>query len=388
MAQGRNLKVLLMAPNFYQAIGTMAKYLADSAKDIDFYFFNDADIKLHKREFLNLVSYVDIVHWLSNLSYVTMPLDIDIREFEVPNVGAIYHLDEGLKGFWQEKEANKVEFANHCDIIHVISKEWENIIQNKTKKIVCLAHPIINPQKFVLNRNISRPRKPFRIGTFGFARELKGRKRIDVLLDALIILKKNNYNFELVVQGPFWKNLMGYFSDHSIPFLNLGYRPSYLSKRSYRHIDLYVCTSDIEGGPLPVLEALASGVPVVSTPVGISPEALSLGGGILVNKNNPKGLAIEIAKIIDNPKLYKIFSQEAIGVAENFSWDKVGEEYKTMYTLALQSKEKKDIKISSILPPKFQRGLQLIRDIRREQVEFRDFIRNKRFLNMILRFIN
>lgn len=44
----------------------------------------------------------------------------------------------------------------------------------------------------------------------------------------------------------------------------------------YDAIDLLVCTSSSEGGPLPVFEAIASGVPVISTDVGLVKEAASI----------------------------------------------------------------------------------------------------------------
>uniref|UniRef100_C6E5U6 Glycosyl transferase family 2 n=1 Tax=Geobacter sp. (strain M21) TaxID=443144 RepID=C6E5U6_GEOSM len=42
----------------------------------------------------------------------------------------------------------------------------------------------------------------------------------------------------------------------------------------YNSIDVYVCASSIEGTPNPVLEAMACGVPVISTDVGIVPQLL------------------------------------------------------------------------------------------------------------------
>jgi len=51
------------------------------------------------------------------------------------------------------------------------------------------------------------------------------------------------------------------------------YTPHRLMPDYYRSIDLLLCASKIEGTPNPVLEAMASGVPVISTNVGIVPEA-------------------------------------------------------------------------------------------------------------------
>jgi len=45
----------------------------------------------------------------------------------------------------------------------------------------------------------------------------------------------------------------------------------------YRSIDIYLCASKIEGTPLTILEAMASGNIVVSTPVGVVPEIRSPG---------------------------------------------------------------------------------------------------------------
>lgn len=42
----------------------------------------------------------------------------------------------------------------------------------------------------------------------------------------------------------------------------------------YRGIDCYICTSICEGGPLPVFEAAACGIPVVSTAVGAAQELI------------------------------------------------------------------------------------------------------------------
>lgn len=53
---------------------------------------------------------------------------------------------------------------------------------------------------------------------------------------------------------------------------NKGHIPVERMVDYYNSIDIYVCASDIEGTPNPVLESMACGVPVISTDVGIVPQ--------------------------------------------------------------------------------------------------------------------
>ena len=54
----------------------------------------------------------------------------------------------------------------------------------------------------------------------------------------------------------------------------------------YQGLDAYICASRTEGGPHPILEACACGIPVISTRVGIAPELISDGkNGILIERS-------------------------------------------------------------------------------------------------------
>lgn len=90
----------------------------------------------------------------------------------------------------------------------------------------------------------------------------------------------------------------------------------------YRGLDAYICASRVEGGPHPVLEAAACGVPVISTPVGIAPELIRSGrNGILVQRE-VRALREAIVRLRDNRELRLEMGRQAREeVEERWTWD-------------------------------------------------------------------
>lgn len=71
----------------------------------------------------------------------------------------------------------------------------------------------------------------------------------------------------------------------------------------YRDNHVLLCASMHEGGPLPVVEALACGRPVISTKVGIIPEIIEDGRNGLIYERSRSGLRGMIRKICENRDL-------------------------------------------------------------------------------------
>ncbi len=68
--------------------------------------------------------------------------------------------------------------------------------------------------------------------------------------------------------------------------------------------DVFVLSSDWEGNPLGVMEAMASGLPVVATSVGGVPELVDSGRhGILVEPGNAAALTAAMESLLGNPEL-------------------------------------------------------------------------------------
>jgi glycosyltransferase involved in cell wall biosynthesis len=69
-------------------------------------------------------------------------------------------------------------------------------------------------------------------------------------------------------------------------------------------MDIFVCPSLLEGGPLVVLEAMQMGRPVVATRVGWNPELIQHGeNGLLVNASEPESLALAIDSLLADRQL-------------------------------------------------------------------------------------
>ena len=68
--------------------------------------------------------------------------------------------------------------------------------------------------------------------------------------------------------------------------------------------DIYVCSSVKEGLPYSILEAMAAGLPIVSTDVGGVPEMIADGeNGLLVKPKKPRHLAGAMGKVIKDGRL-------------------------------------------------------------------------------------
>ena len=90
----------------------------------------------------------------------------------------------------------------------------------------------------------------------------------------------------------------------------------------YGVCDAWLFASRQEGFGLPILEAMACRTPVIASPAGAAPELLEAGGGVLVGREDPSGMAAAIQHLCSCPEAeWRAASDAAYATAVGYSWD-------------------------------------------------------------------
>ncbi len=90
--------------------------------------------------------------------------------------------------------------------------------------------------------------------------------------------------------------------------------------RLLKEADLFVFPSrSSEGFPKAVLEALACGLPVVTTPVSVLPQLIRRRCGRILQDSTPEALAASIKECLEDPLCYQAMSRAAMDTARAYS---------------------------------------------------------------------
>jgi len=155
---------------------------------------------------------------------------------------------------------------------------------------------------------------------------LIGRKGYGHLIEALAGLK--GFELTLIGEGNLENELKTQAEDAGVKVKFLGRVEHEKMPAHLRKADIFVLPSLNEGMSNSVLEAMASGLPVVVTDVGGTKE-LVRENGTVVKKGSVKSLRMALKKY--DEKLIKKQGKVSRKIAEGMSWEKVGEQYLELY---------------------------------------------------------
>ena len=159
----------------------------------------------------------------------------------------------------------------------------------------------------------------------------------------LVLRKHPHVKFMMVGDGPLRGRLQKYSEksgmEQSIQFTGLRYDVPELMRQA----DIFVRPSTSEGMPLTVLEAMASNLPVIATPVGGTPELIKDGiNGYLIPVDDHIALANSIIKLLDNPLSGVNMGQKGREMVEiDYTWESIAKKTEQVYIEEVRRKNDK-----------------------------------------------
>lgn len=244
-------------------------------------------------------------------------------------------------------------YSNRFPLIYALAKPGFRLIWKKAAAVVSNSEGLkelalktnpkqkidtipngIDTEKFKPDENDDSERYTFVI-TPGASR-LTARKGLVYLLEAVSELAKNysGIRVEIMGEGDEKENLEKKAADLKIEgkVHFLGRIPREKTPGYYREADLFVLPSLNEGMSNAMLEALASGLPILATDSGGIKELVKDGqNGYIIEMKNAADIAAKIRKLLLNPPLRKKMGEESRKKALEMNWSKVAEEYGKLY---------------------------------------------------------
>ena len=200
---------------------------------------------------------------------------------------------------------NKFVF-NFVDVVITLSESWrEQIRQISSNSSICVLKNCIDFEDYSVSKFSSEEKIALFLGSVG------NRKGVYDLIRAMGIIRKKNSKLKLYIAGPEEYlgdmekalNLIKNANVDDTCYL-LGSVNNKQKKELFQKASFFVLPSYNEGLPISILEALASGLPVISTNVGGIPELIEDGvNGFLIEPGDLENLANKMIVLANNRKL-------------------------------------------------------------------------------------
>ncbi|MCG2700269.1 glycosyltransferase family 4 protein [Candidatus Parcubacteria bacterium] len=171
-------------------------------------------------------------------------------------------------------------------------------------------------------------------------------KRIEYLLQAVKRIRYHRKNVELHIAGDFnekkvYFNLLRKFTDKNELSKNVKFMGALHGnnlRNEYAECSIFVLASHIEAFPIVLLEAMASGKPIIASNVGSIPYIIKDGeNGFLFEYGDVDDLANKITKLLNDRELRLKMGNNGKKIAKGFpSWEEIAQKYYKLYKTVSQ----------------------------------------------------
>ncbi len=132
------------------------------------------------------------------------------------------------------------------------------------------------------------------------------------------------------------------FNKNKSSIINLNKIPNDILLSAYKSSDVFVSPSLIEGFALVLIEAMASGLPIIATNVPGNEDAIINGkNGFFVPPKSPKALALKILEVLNNDKNRINLGKNSSEMSRQYDWIKITNKYLVQYKKLINLNERK-----------------------------------------------
>jgi glycosyltransferase involved in cell wall biosynthesis len=214
---------------------------------------------------------------------------------------------------------------------------------------VSVVHNCIDVARYELTKSLDRniiragldiPKDAFLLGVVG---RLHPQKGLFFLLDALLKIKNSIEQVELLIigEGALRYDLEAHADSIGVSGITKFTGPRTDIPEILRALDVFVLPSLWEGLPLALLEAMASGLPVIATDVGGIPEVvINRETGLLIQPSNSQAIADAVLLLFNDRNLrIRLANAGSAFVYAQFSAQTLVKEMETVYKHLLAQKK-------------------------------------------------
>jgi len=286
----------------------------------------------HYRRLLRRNDY-DLVHaffgfptgWLCYRSAGKVPYIISLRGSDVPGQHARLQLDYKILGPVFRAIWKKAAALVACS---------EGLRERALRFLPSVAIDVI-PNGVELDRfypaEANQTPDVLRLLTVG---RLSVTKRVEMLIDAVEILHKEGYRLRFTIVGgggmePQLREIVQKKNLGNVIEI-MGRTDAEDMPQMYRQSDVFISASMQEGMSNAMLEAMASGLPIITTRCEGLDELIA-DNGLIVERAEAGTIAGAIKKLTDDRQLCRQMALAARKQAEQFSWSRAAESYLALY---------------------------------------------------------
>lgn len=190
------------------------------------------------------------------------------------------------------------------------------------------------PNVIDLSRFTYRERRPLRPHLLS-TRNLEPHYRVDVIIHAFARLKPRIPDATLTIVGygseeTRLRRMVAAANLSDVRFLGR-VEPRHMP-RVYGEADIFLNASVVDNQPVSILEAFASGIPVISTPTGdISALIRDFETGLLVPPYDPDAMASAVEWMLAHPDCAATYARRARASTARFTWPAVRDAWAALY---------------------------------------------------------